>query len=178
MVEISPDKIIELADGNIGVVKVLTEIILNNSNAFYKYILQNNMKGPSIYILWNDCCDRDIEFTNRVCSYALTNIKFSLYLQYAIKKEHMRINRSFRWEEPDFYIFADKITCDFVTSIEMVDKTGVVNTIDYVKTHLYSELSRKMIPYVNYNTEFFIDELDSVMHTYKVTGIAIPKKDK
>lgn len=177
--EINQNKIIELADGNIGAAQVLVEIILDNSNSFYNYIIQNKMKGSSIYILWNDCCDRDIEFANRVCSYALTNIKFSLYLQYAIKKEHMRINRSFRWEEPDFYIFADKITCNFVTSIEMVKEIGVVNIIDYVKTHLYSELSKKMIPYVNYNTEFFIDELASVMHTYKVTGIAYPeKKDK
>lgn len=174
--EINPDKIIELVDGNIGVVKVLQEIILNNSNAFYNYITQNKMTGSSIYILWNDCCDRDIEFANKLCDYALTNIKFNLYLQYAIKKEHIRIDKNFYMEEPDFYIFADKIFCDFVISVEMVDQIGIVNAIDYAKTHLYSELSKKMIPYVNYNTKFFIDELDSVMHTYKVTGIAYPEK--
>lgn len=55
------DVFVKMAEGNIGAVRVLSEIF--NIKDGIKHILHLDsigLYGSKLYMLWNDCCDRDI----------------------------------------------------------------------------------------------------------------------
>lgn len=63
------ERILKLADGNIGALSFLNEFM----GYFFGYTLERiemlDLKGDELYMLWNDCCDRDsikvLEIINR-----------------------------------------------------------------------------------------------------------------
>ena len=67
------DKImIKLSEGNPGALNVLFEIMKENNNDLLKsipiFIMIDSMElyGSYLYMLWNDCCNKDIHKTIKV----------------------------------------------------------------------------------------------------------------
>ncbi len=61
------DLIIKLADGNIGALKVILELIMYQGVVDVDSLLlkmdANGIIGSRLYMLWNDCCDRNTQKT-------------------------------------------------------------------------------------------------------------------
>ena len=54
--------IIELADGNPGALGFLMQVITNPTTkglAALTRMVELGIKGEKLYLIWNDCCDRD-----------------------------------------------------------------------------------------------------------------------
>jgi len=60
------DTIVEVADGNIGALNACMEII-NTDLGLNKieYLYAKKIYGSKLYMLWNDCCNRNIEWFNK-----------------------------------------------------------------------------------------------------------------
>lgn len=60
------DIITDLSDGNPGALTFLMEAFNEGVPEFFPTVLKLDtaeIYGPEAYILWNDCCDRDIKKT-------------------------------------------------------------------------------------------------------------------
>lgn len=170
------ENLLKVIDGNIGALKCVEEIIKNNCINVLKYICENKLKGSQIAILWNDCCNRDVDFMDDICFIALNNFKANLYLQCAIKQERTKIEIQ-DLDKLDFSVFAKDIFCEQCLTNEMAKHLNFNDCINYCKPYISSRLSELMIPFVDYNFKFDI-EVDERTNSYRVIGIATPKKDK
>ena len=58
------DDLIDLASGNPGALAFICESYKINrfrSELACQRMLRSGIKGPYLYLVWNDCCDRDTE---------------------------------------------------------------------------------------------------------------------
>lgn len=61
--------VIECTDGNIGAAACCMEILKSGDTkgiTALQRMIEMNIKGEKIYLIWNDCCNRDIKKTIRV----------------------------------------------------------------------------------------------------------------
>lgn len=76
------DVITKLSEGNPGAINFLFEIIKHQGNnpieSFGEFLTIDSMHlyGSHLYMLWNDCCNRDVEKSLKIIKgYRLGNIK-------------------------------------------------------------------------------------------------------
>lgn len=63
------DFVVKCADGNIGAATCCMEILTSGDSkgiTALQRMMDMNIKGEKIYLIWNDCCNRDIKKTIRV----------------------------------------------------------------------------------------------------------------
>jgi hypothetical protein len=59
----------DICEGNPGALTFLTDAYKDNpfkAEQGFQRMQNNNITGCKLYILWNDCCDRDTEKTVRI----------------------------------------------------------------------------------------------------------------
>ena len=59
-------QLLELCSGNPGAISVLLELqrMCHFSNDYYKccnYLKEHNIRGPDLYLLWKQTCEKDYE---------------------------------------------------------------------------------------------------------------------
>ena len=70
------DIICDFSEGNPGCAEFIMES-LNKTPQFMMKVLMfadnNEIYGSKLYMLWNDCCDRDLDKVDKTIDYLLTN---------------------------------------------------------------------------------------------------------
>lgn len=69
---VAVEQIYELSEGNPGALTVIMEMMGRNHNPLYaQYLLRLKnigVTGDKLYMLWNDCCDRNFDLMYKVLS--------------------------------------------------------------------------------------------------------------
>lgn len=70
------DTLGSFSDGNPGCITFLMESLNKSPQFLFKVLMfadNNEIYGSKLYMLWNDCCDRDLDKVDKTIDYLLSN---------------------------------------------------------------------------------------------------------
>lgn len=92
---IEKERILKLVNGNIGALSFLDKLIDFLTNSTIETLEKMGITGSELYMLWNDCCDRDFTKVQEVIN-KFSNGEFTKeYIQKHIKN----LGRGKKFEE-------------------------------------------------------------------------------
>lgn len=70
MYKTAAESLYDLSQGNIGAIMFLMEVLHSSVEGYsviFRSLLFFDIKGENAYLLYNDCCKRDVQRVKRVC---------------------------------------------------------------------------------------------------------------
>ena len=78
----------DICEGNIGALTFLMEaydIDMWGAESAFQRMQQSNITGSKLYMLWNDCCDRDTAMTIKVMKNHTIEILFNISIMRTVE---------------------------------------------------------------------------------------------